>query len=245
MASSPDGPRFFNVWLVQPNTVYRSVPFTVVCDWIQEGRLLKRDCVRSPGATAWEYLDEHPLFAPYFDESALPRPEDPAEAMEPIEGEFQMPAHHEDTDEEVDMIPLIDISMVLLVFFMMTAQDLLTSSPIDNPSVAAANVLDSKGAVMVGLKLDPANPSRVVYYVGDSKEAYNKELTEEAAVNEVKAARAAYTGASGMPFTVIVQAEGKMSFEVVQRLTIKLELMGIKTIRAKVKQKPGGGGEGG
>src|SRR5947208_17037450 len=102
MAHSSDGPRFFNVWLVQPNTVYRGVPFTVVCDWIQEGRLLKRDCVRSPGAAAWEYLDEHALFAPYFNEAALPRPDDQAEAMEPIEGEFQLRRRPEDTDEEVD-----------------------------------------------------------------------------------------------------------------------------------------------
>ena len=31
-----DTPRFFNVWLVQPNTVYRGVPYSVICDWIQE-----------------------------------------------------------------------------------------------------------------------------------------------------------------------------------------------------------------
>jgi hypothetical protein len=35
--------RFLDIWVVDTNTVYREVPFTVVTDWIQQGRLLVED----------------------------------------------------------------------------------------------------------------------------------------------------------------------------------------------------------
>ena len=35
--------RFLDVWIVDSNTVYREVPFTVVADWVQQGRLLEDD----------------------------------------------------------------------------------------------------------------------------------------------------------------------------------------------------------
>src|SRR5438552_3495827 len=35
---------FFDVWLTHAGTVYRSVRFGVVTDWIQQGRLLVDDC---------------------------------------------------------------------------------------------------------------------------------------------------------------------------------------------------------
>ena len=41
--------RFLDVWIIESNTVYREVPFTVVADWIQQGRLLEDDMLR-PGA---------------------------------------------------------------------------------------------------------------------------------------------------------------------------------------------------
>ena len=32
--------RFLDVWIVESNTVYQEVPFEVVADWLQQGRLL-------------------------------------------------------------------------------------------------------------------------------------------------------------------------------------------------------------
>jgi hypothetical protein len=32
-------PQVFDVWVVETNTVYKQVPYTVVTDWAQQGRL--------------------------------------------------------------------------------------------------------------------------------------------------------------------------------------------------------------
>ena len=38
--------RFLDVWIVESNTVYQEVPFEVVTDWVQQGRLLADDQVK-------------------------------------------------------------------------------------------------------------------------------------------------------------------------------------------------------
>jgi biopolymer transport protein ExbD len=110
-----------DVWVVDSETVYREVPFTVVADWLQQGRLLGEDRVRLSGQQQWHAIAAVSAFKPY-----VPRPEpaqasDRAEALEPVELGVSWNRPREEEDEDVDMIPLIDISLVLLIFFMMTA----------------------------------------------------------------------------------------------------------------------------
>lgn len=225
-----DAPRFFNVWLVQPNTVYRGVPFTVVCDWIQEGRLLGRDCVRTPGAPSWEYLDAHPLFTPYFGGNELPSAEDAAEALTPIEIDFGTKGQQEEDDDDVDMIPLIDISMVLLVFFMMTAQDLITAAPFKIPPVTYSEIAD-RGVVNVSARIDPDDPEKrkIVYHF---KENYGNKFTEQEVLDKVKEAK----NEGGTQMKILLQIETTLPFEKVQSLMIGLERMNLKYV-AKVGNK--------
>ena len=117
------------------NTVYKGVPYHVVADWVQEGRLAATDMVR-PAATnmAWATVAEHEYLSDFLprrtaakaipaaapatgDVASTPPTESPAELPEPESLAFRHNAGEE--DDEVDMIPLIDISMVLLVFFIM------------------------------------------------------------------------------------------------------------------------------
>ena len=112
--------RFFDLWFVQANTVTKEVPFHVVTDWIQQGRAAPTDKVKPSGTTDWYDLGTVVAFVPYFPEPDTKRPQDAAEAMAPVEMEFDYKKPEEDLDEDVDMIPLIDISLVLLIFFMMT-----------------------------------------------------------------------------------------------------------------------------
>jgi biopolymer transport protein ExbD len=128
----------FDVWLVQSNTVYRGVPFTVVTDWAQQGRLLDDDQVRTTGAEGWLPIREHSSLQAYlppltpYGVQGLPEEkntteekeptEDMAQALEPIQLDIPWKRHgDEENDDDVDMIPLIDVSLVLLIFFMMTA----------------------------------------------------------------------------------------------------------------------------
>ena len=63
-------PKTFDVWFVAANTVYRAVPYQVVADWTQQGRLSAADRLRPAGVeTAWKTVGEWELLADY-----LPRP---------------------------------------------------------------------------------------------------------------------------------------------------------------------------
>jgi biopolymer transport protein ExbD len=160
-----DKKRCLDVWILDMNRVYREVPFAVVTDWLQQGRLLPEDKVRLAGRNTWHLLSQVPALAPFLPQLQALAVEDTAEALEPVDLGFAPTRRLEDEDEDVDMIPLIDISLVLLIFFMMTAT--VTSgflSTIDTPgarhqlATAAANSfwvgIDSKsggGQVEKGL----------------------------------------------------------------------------------------------
>jgi biopolymer transport protein ExbD len=110
-----------DVWVVESETVYREVPFTVVADWLQQGRLLGEDRVRLSGQEQWHVISAVSAFKPYLPGPAPAEASDRAEALEPVELGLHWRRRQEEEDEDVDMIPLIDISLVLLIFFMMTA----------------------------------------------------------------------------------------------------------------------------
>lgn len=230
-----DTPRFFNVWLVEPNTVYRGVPFSVICDWIQEGRLLGRDCVRTPGAPSWEYLDAHKLFKAYFGTSELPVAEDAAEALSPIEIDFG-PVRKEEEDDDVDMIPLIDISMVLLVFFMMTAENLITAAPFTISKVDTAEIVGRDGVVHVSVRRDPKDEKKIAYHF---KENYDDTFTEQEVLDKIRDAK----GSIGKEMKVILQVEAMLPFDKVQPLIMGIEKLSLKPV-AKVLPKGNAGGGG-
>jgi biopolymer transport protein ExbD len=113
--------RLLDVWIIDSNTVYRAVPFTVVADWLQQGRVLAEDRVRLAGGEKWLPLIEVSAFAPFLPRGEEMAAEDAAEALEPVELDVHWGKRHEEDDDDVDMIPLIDVSLVLLIFFMITA----------------------------------------------------------------------------------------------------------------------------
>ena len=116
MADQPK--RFFDLWFVQANTVTKEVPFHVVTDWVQQARAVAEDKVRPSGTADWYPLGSVVAFQPYFPSPELTPYEEPEE-IAPVEMEPEWPRSAADDDDDVDMIPLIDISLVLLIFFMM------------------------------------------------------------------------------------------------------------------------------
>jgi biopolymer transport protein ExbD len=111
----------YDVWIVETNTVYSQVPYTVVTDWAQQGRLLEDDKLRVSGTTDWLGVAAIPAFNVFLPRAEPNRAEDQAEALEPVQVDFNWKPRGSEEDDDVDMIPLIDISLVLLIFFMMTA----------------------------------------------------------------------------------------------------------------------------
>jgi hypothetical protein len=141
-----------DVWVVDSETVYREVPFTVVADWLQQGRLLGEDRVRLSGQQQWHNIAAVSALKPYLPGKEPPQASDRAEALEPVELGLHWKRPREEENEDVDMIPLIDISLVLLIFFMMTAS--VTSgmlSPIDTPPAKHQLAAIADGMWWVGI----------------------------------------------------------------------------------------------
>jgi biopolymer transport protein ExbD len=85
-----------------PRSIEGLIPAQVV-EGLQEGLWESTDEVMGPDDSRWIAIENHPQFA------------DVAAELEP-------PARHEPADEtRLDMNPLIDVALVLLIFFIMTA----------------------------------------------------------------------------------------------------------------------------
>src|SRR5687767_5119826 len=100
-----DKKRLLDVWIVEINQVYREVPFAVVTDWLQQGRLLADDKVRLAGGKQWHGVQNVPGLAPFLPRAEPLAAEDRAEALEPVDLGFAPTRRSEDEDEDVDMIP--------------------------------------------------------------------------------------------------------------------------------------------
>jgi biopolymer transport protein ExbD len=157
--------RFLDVWLVGPNTVYREVPFAVVTDWIQQSRLVADDMLRPSGTAQWFKVGESPEFKPYVPQAEPYQIEDQTEALEDVQMDFTWKRRHEDEDDDVDMIPLIDVSLVLLIFFMLTSAAATASALINTPGAEHGLVIGKNDMFWINIDLPKGRGSDPVYSV--------------------------------------------------------------------------------
>jgi biopolymer transport protein ExbD len=150
--------RFQDVWIVDSNTVYREVPFTVVADWVQQGRLLEDDKLCPSGTKQWARVGDTPEFTPYLPKPEPFRSNDQAEALEPVHLDFAWRKPRAEEDDDPDMIPLIDISLVLLIFFMMTASGVGIAGMIATPATEYGTTTERTDTVMIGINLENDEP---------------------------------------------------------------------------------------
>ena len=138
----------YDVWLVASDQIYKGVPYQVLAGWIDTGRAAPTDRVRVAGSNdAWLLVKSHPVLSDFVRKAAAPMAV--AATMAGVAGtasgapvhheeleapELEFAKHAEEEDTEVDMIPLIDISLVLLIFFMMTSV-VSALSPVDVPAI--------------------------------------------------------------------------------------------------------------
>jgi biopolymer transport protein ExbD len=162
--------RLLDIWIVETNTAYRGVPFETVANWLQQGRLLGEDRVRPAGTQDWFRIDKVRALATYLPRAESQRVEDQAEALEPLEPELSWRRPADDDEDDPDMIPLIDITLVLLIFFMMTAAvQSGMFGPIDTPSAQHQLTSIKEGTFVVGIDKDAKGSVR--YALGkDEKE---------------------------------------------------------------------------
>ena len=218
-------PKAFDVWFVAADTVYKGVPYNVVADWTSQGRLARTDKVRPAGTQApWVAVGGYELLADYLARpspaKAVPPPAPAVPALPPEPGADPSPAKlpgepqgesvelpdpepparvsRPADDDEVDMIPLIDISMVLLVFFIMI-QASGALAPVDVPEMKYAGQLTGDPDAIT-ITIEKLNTEEVYYSVrvGNAapKPSSDQLPTPEAAI---KALREELTGTTRPP----------------------------------------------
>ncbi len=127
---------------------------------------------------------------------------------------------------EINMVPFIDVMLVLLIIFMVTAP-LITTGVVDLPSVGKSqqrpqNVIE----IIVGsdeklrLKLDQGEPEPVL-------------ITQLAA--RVKSKQAALPG-GGADVPVVISADKSVRYESVVRVMDTLQRAGVRRVGLSVKQ---------
>lgn len=85
-----------------------------VVEGLRDGNWLPTDEVRGPGDAAWQPIESHPVFAEVAEEVAPP-------------------PRSSGSDDHLDMNPLIDVCLVLLIFFILTITYASLERAIDVP----------------------------------------------------------------------------------------------------------------
>src|SRR5437660_3070408 len=223
--------RFLDVWIIESHTVYREVPYTVVCDWIQQGRLLEGDQLKASGTSEWFSLGSAPAFAAYLPRAQPFSAEDQAEALQPVQAEFAWGQPRGADDEDVDMIPLIDVSLVLLIFFMMTTTVAGAGSFfIKTPFAGQGTQLTSEDRVWIGI--DRAEDGKIVYALGkgDSGAAEgDSQLTEQQLISKLEARLR-----SGSPVNVHIRGGRQVPYRYIRHMTVALESFRDRNLIRKV-----------
>ncbi len=218
-----DKRRFLDVWLVETNTVYREVPFAVVADWVQQSRLLPEDMLRPSGTAQWFRVGASPEFAPYIPRSEPYRVDDQAEALEPVQIDFAWKPRRDDEDDDVDMIPLIDISLVLLIFFIMTG-GVAGAFLIDTPGAFNGLKISDPKLVWIGVDLD--SKQQTVYALGKGEKAPEDADKRLPSVDQVIARLEVLLKENKGPVDVTIRANKKVDSGDVRDLIVKLTALG-------------------
>ena len=208
--------RTWDVWNLARQEVYKGVPFDVVTDWVGTERLAASDKIKPSAGELWTVIGEHPHFRSYIP-VVVSRSNDAAEALEPLEMEFHYPRPPEN-DDEVDMIPLIDISMVLLIFFMMSSSS-SQMSRVDVPETENAPQIDNNpDTISLEMQLEKvgADPK---FGINGGRKPFESAKDLDDMMDKLDLRIKDITGAAH----VRIAAAGDLSWDVVEKVMKKLD----------------------
>jgi len=129
------------------------------------------------------------------------------------------------TINEINMVPFIDVMLVLLIIFMVTAP-LITPSMIDLPSVGKAS-------------RQPDKIIQIVIGKNDSLEMKIKDKTSALSLKDlastVKSAQGARDGAATANSAVVISADKNVKYESVVKVMDTLQRAGIQRVGLSVQ----------
>src|SRR5262249_43948003 len=128
----------------------------------------------------WFRLGAMPEFTPYLPRPEPHRPQDQAEALEPVEIDIARKHRPDQEEDDPDMIPLIDVSLVLLIFFIMTTTGLATATGIRTPAAYYGDKTDKPDLLAIGINCDDSRePTVYSLGLGDKPADTEYTLTEQ------------------------------------------------------------------
>jgi biopolymer transport protein ExbD len=211
----------FDVWLVQGNSVYRSVPYEVVTDWLQQGRLLDEDRIRPSGTEQWFVINQVPAFAGFIPQAEPLRTDETAEAMEPVETGFEWKHKGEEEETDPDMIPLIDVSLVLLIFFMLTSSAAAIGAHIKIPeSTSALELTGTVEHIWIGVNFvgEDQPPRYSISFNKEGPQAGDNDMTEEQTIQRVEAVLQRH-----IVKEIRVAAHKQLSIDLLKKMAVELQ----------------------
>lgn len=164
-----------------------------VLEGLAEGVWEVSDEVRGPGETAWKAIEAHPAF-----EEALLDYEPPKPKLHPDE-------------THLDMNPLIDVALVLLIFFILTTSYDAIRKVIDAPQVSKKGetklrVLESSEvSKYVRIEARPSADGKSVVYKVDGAEVPERNLYEAVAVGKAQQKTKIVIDAQDVTWDAVIQ----------------------------------------
>ena len=125
------------------------------------------------------------------------------------------------------MIPLIDISLVLLVFFMLTAAEMIAVSPVETPPAEHARVIKRQETLNVNVGFE--NSAAVFFLDGPNERRFKRTELDEFLGHVTE-----QIPSSGVE-TTIVKAHTRVPYETIQALIAGLGGKGMNHIEAGVR----------
>jgi len=220
-----------DVWIVESNTVYQAVPFSVVTDWIVQGRLLAEDRIRPAGTPDWFPISGVKQLAAYLPQPEPAHADDQAEALEMVAFDVPYKRPRAEEDDEVDMIPLIDVSLVLLIFFMMLLAGSAAAMTVQLPTTAHGEAVPSRERADVTVLVSYGKDEEVAFGVLSGKKPVAEKLEDP---NEVVDAVKALMEAAPTAVDLTINADERVASGKVRDLVARLTI--VPEIRTKIRK---------
>jgi biopolymer transport protein ExbD len=229
----------YDLWLTASNRVYRDVPYDVLTDWLQQGRVVSDDRIRPEAGGDWIPVTALPSFSAFLPRAEPHGSEDAATALEPVALDVRIRRRRADEDDDVDMIPLIDISLVLLIFFMMTATVAVSGADIDTPRAYYGTEL-TNDQEMIWIGVNRTDAGTPVYSIGQGSRPADADDTN-LLLAKVLERLDAKLDAIGHGCVVRVAGHKKLPYAAVLQLNAELEkrrgMKRIVDIKAEVNER--------